>query len=97
MKVCDPASSWMGLPLIEDDYVEPVVRRRINREQAKQMCIAYWKRAIEMQGAKHPAINCSSNSKGYITTKELYESALNDTTIEGYGKATDIYMYYLNK
>lgn len=97
MKVCDPLSSWRGLPLKEEDYSEPVIRRRITREHAKQMCIAYWKRAIEIQGAKHPAINCSNNSKGYITTKELYESALNDTIIEGYGKAIDIYMWYYNK
>lgn len=97
MKVCDPCSSYHYLPIVDGITKVAPVCRRISREQARQMCIAYWKRAIEKQGAKHPAINCSNNPKGYITTKELYESAKNDTKIEGYGKATDIYLFYYNR
>lgn len=97
MKVCDPCSSYHYLPFVEKASESAPVRRRISREQARQMCIAYWKRAVEKQGAKHPAINCSNNPKGYITTKELYESALNDTVIKGYGKAVDIYMWHHNR
>lgn len=96
MKVCDPCSSYRYLP-IDERFDDVPKRRRISRKEARYMCIAYWKRAIEKQGAKHPTIKRFDNSKKNITTQELYDSAVNDTDIVGYGNAIDIYMYHYNK
>lgn len=92
MKVCDPCSSYHHLPIIDEDERtnDTPERRRISRREAQYLCIAYWKRAIEKQGAKHQAIK-------NITTQELYNSAVNDTVIAGYGNTIDIYMYHYNK
>lgn len=93
MKVCDPCSSYHHLPIIDEDERTndtPERSRRISRREAQYLCIAYWKRAIEKQGAKHQAIK-------NITTQELYNSAVNDTNIAGYGNTIDIYMYHYNK